>query len=198
MKTINLMTLITLVTVLAYFGSCKKSENEIELPYNYAGGLTLEYRKGFPSFSSSAMLGVNVTKDGMVTFDGGGASSNFDAEDIYYEGAEPVTKVRMVGTLTFHGATGEVKLINEKESILVRVSSSIAGQMTVWAWGGDESGWVQALDIPWTYEDKYSDGTLQYTLVNASGLTGESIKKTLPDMQGTFTYGYTLLLIPFR
>ena len=65
--------------------------------------------------------------------------------------------------------------------------------MTVWGWD-DDLGWVLALDTPFSYADTYSDGQMEFNIDNAV-FGGSSIKKTLPDLEGTFTYGYTLLLV---
>lgn len=194
MKRLEIITLLSLSILTIWFSSCKNSDEEDLLSNSYAGLLTVEYTKGFPAFTSIAKLDVEIQKDGTVTFTGGGDNDSFNAEDIYYEGGKPVTKIKMTGTLTFHGAQGEVMILDSKEYVLISVSSSIDGQMTVWGWD-DDLGWIQVFDLPFDYEDNYSDGNMQFSLLNASSGEGESIKKTLPDIQGTFTYGYKLDLI---
>jgi hypothetical protein len=195
MKYMRIQPAILLLMPIILFCSCDNSENEPQLSNNYTGILSVEYTKGFPSFTSAAKLDVDIRKDGAVTFSGGGDSDEFEAEDILYEDGKPATKIKMTGTLVFNGAQGEVMIADENEYALIKVSSSLYVQMTVWAWDED-LGWMQVIDVPQTQEDKYSDGPLQFSLLAASSLYGQSIKKTLPDVQGTFTYGYNLTLIP--
>jgi hypothetical protein len=102
----------------------------------------------------------------------------------------------MSGSLTFNAADGEVRIDGGEQNVLIRVDSKIDGQMTVWGWD-DDLGWIQVLDIPYTYEDKFSDGPLQFNLLQATNFYGQDISMTLPDLQGTFTYGYNLTLSPF-
>jgi hypothetical protein len=195
MKPFRIIQTTLLLVPLILFYSCNNSENEPELSHNYAGLLSVEYTKGFPAFTSTAKLDVEIRKDGTVTFNGGGDSDEFEAEDILYEDEKPATKIKMTGTLVFNGAQGEVMIADEDEYALIKVSSSLYVQMTVWAWDED-LGWIQVIDLPHTQEDKYSDGPLQFDILAASTLNGQSIKRTLPDIQGTFTYGYNLTLIP--
>lgn len=196
MKPANFFLFIVVAGVLFVSDACKKAENKIELPYNYAGAIYVEYIKGFPAFSARSHIGANVTRDGTVTFDSGGNSSAFDAEDVKYEEGKPVLKLKMTGTLKLHDAAGEVKKTGDAYSILVRVHSTVNGQMMVWGWD-DDMGWINLQEIPFSYEEKYGDGTLEFQLESASSLSGQDIKKTLPDIMGTFTYGYNLTLIPF-
>jgi hypothetical protein len=195
MKSFTIITVIAFCCFALSINSCKKDENNIELSNSYSGLLLVEYTKGFPAFTSTARLGVDIMKDGTVTFSGGGDSDEFEAEDILYEDGKPATKMKMTGTLVFNGAQGEVMIADTIEYVLIKVSSSLYVQMTVWAWD-DELGWMQVIDIPHTQQDKYSDGPLQFGILDASSLNGQSIKRTLPDVQGTFTYGYNLTLIP--
>ena len=188
-------TMMTCIAMMI-FQSCEKSEDTdtIKLSNNYSGFIKVVYERGFPQFSCMAKLDVEIWKDGTVVVTGSGDSDTFDAEDVYYEDGKPVTKVKMSGTLMFYGAQGEVMVDGDNEYALIEVSSSIDGQMTVWAWD-DEMGWIQVLDTPYTYEDKYSDGPFQFNILYAIIGDGHSISQTLPDLQGTFTYGYTLWLI---
>jgi hypothetical protein len=182
-----------LAVFIVFSPGCKKnddSSNDLARPYS--GELSLEYSKGFPQFSVTVKAGITVARDRTVTF-GAGNSQPFDSEDIYYENQKPVTKVRMKGTLTFHEAKGESRLVSGAECILVLAHTSVAGQMTVWAWD-DELGWVQVLDTPYSYEDTYGNGQLQFSLDYAV-LNGSYVKKTVPDLQGNFTYGYLLKLV---
>lgn len=195
MKLFRIVPVIALIILIISFFSCNEDDNSIELSHSYTGVLSVEYTKGFPEFTSSAKLDVDIQKDGTVTFTGGGDSDEFEAEDILYEDGKPATKIKMTGTLVFNGAQGEVMIADDVEYVLIKVSSSLYVQMTVWAWD-DELGWIQMVDLPQTQEDKYSDGPLQFGILAASSLNGQSIKKTLPDIQGTFTYGYNLTLIP--
>jgi hypothetical protein len=129
--------LIVLLSCSFILVSCKKDKDRIELPHMYAGALQIEYTKGFPSFSVKAVTGVIISKNGMVTFDNNGKSNNFDAEDIYYEDGEPVSRFRMTGTLKFISAAGEVKEINEKYNVLVKVNTIVNGTVTICGWDDD-------------------------------------------------------------
>jgi len=191
MQSMRLMILLQLAVLIALFGGCKKKTEDSTPPlsHSYMGALSLEYTKGFPQFSVTVMTDVSISKDRTVTF-GSSDSENFDNEEIKYESGNPVLKIRMSGTLTFHEAKGEYKEISGKAYLLTWVHTSINGQMTVWGWD-DDLGWILALDTPFTYEDKYSDGQMQFS-VDEAVMPGATIKKTLPDLQGTFTYGYTL------
>jgi hypothetical protein len=175
--------------------SCKKDKDKTELPYMYAGAVQVEYSKGFPSFMVKASNGVLIAKDGTVTFDNDGKSNNFDAEDVYYEDGSPVTKFRYSGTLKFVSAAGNVREINNTYYVMVKVHSFINGTAMIWGWD-DDMGWINVQEIPYIYEETFSDGELQFSMDNASGLNGQDIKKTLPDLTGTFTYGYNLTLAP--
>jgi hypothetical protein len=193
MKNLSLPAL--LVSAILIFGvqSCKKNKDDSPQPlaYAYEGQISVEYTKGFPEFSITIPMDVTINKDRTVEF-GNGGSEDFDKEDILYEGTKPVTKIHMTGTVTFQSAKGEYKEINGTEYLWVWVNSSIVGQMTVWGWDKD-LGWMQVIDTPFNYEDLYSDGQMQFKITEAE-LGGASIKKTLPDLQGTFTYGYFLTL----
>ena len=180
--------------IASFFVSCNENGGEEQLSHAYTGVLSLEYTKGFPAYSCTTSLELDIQKDRSMTFTGGGDTRDFEAEDILYEDGKPVTKIRIDGTLVFNGAQGEVRDINNEECAMIRVSSSLYVQMTVWAWD-DELGWIQMLDLPHTQQDNYSDGEMQFTLLNASSANGQDIKSTLPDIQGTFTYGYNLTLI---
>jgi hypothetical protein len=185
--------LFMIALAVMFSAGCKKKDtnNSPALAHAYSGSITLEYSKGFPQFSVSVMTDAAVAKDGKVTF-GPGDSDTYDKEDIYYEGGKPATKIHMSGTLTFHEAKGEYRVISGKEYLLVWVHTSNVGRMTVWAWD-DELGWIQVLDTPYAYEDTYNDGQMQFLLDDAV-ISGALVSKTLPDLQGTFTYGYTLRL----
>jgi hypothetical protein len=179
-----------------FMNSCKEEEKEEILGHTYEGKMAVVYTKGFPSFSTVVRMDISIDKFGTVTFSGGGASDSFDAEDVYYEDGKPATKIKMSGSLTFNAADGEVRIDGGEQNVLIRVDSKIDGQMTVWGWD-DDLGWIQVLDIPYTYEDKFSDGPLQFNLLQATNFYGQDISMTLPDLQGTFTYGYNLTLSPF-
>ena len=180
--------------LLLIVSGCRKENDDTQpqLTHSYAGVLTFEYTKGFPQFSVTIPMNATINKDRSVVF-GNGGSQGFNQEDIHYEGITPLTKILMSGTVTFQSAKGEYHEINGTEYLWVWVNSSIVGQMTVWGWD-DDQGWVMALDTPFSYADTYSDGQMEFHIDNAV-FGGSSIKKTLPDLEGTFTYGYTLLLV---
>lgn len=174
--------------------SCKKGDNN-NLSHSYTGVLSVEYSKGFPDFTAKAKLNVGLDKSGVFTFTGNGDMDEFDEEDILYEDGKPVTKIRMAGTLMFNGAQGDISISGEDEFAMIKVSANLYVQMIVWAWD-DELGWIQMMDELHTQQDQYSDGAMQFNILHASSLNGQDIKSTLPDIQGTFTYGYNLTLIP--
>lgn len=194
MKRFRFITIVLFSALISIFSSCRENENNDVLTRGYTGVLSVEYTKGFPAYTSTAKLNVDIQKDGTVTFSGGGDSDEFEAEDILYDEGKPVTKIKITGTLVFNGAQGEVMIDGDNKYVLIKVSSSLYVQMTVWAWD-DDLGWIQMLDIPHTQEDKYSDGPMQFNILNASSQNGQSIKETVPDIEGTFTYGYNLTLI---
>ena len=191
MKPIRLIIIFHIAILIALGTGCKKKTEDPEppLPYSYGGALSLEYTKGFPQFSVTVMTDVSVSKDRKVTF-GNSNSNSFDKEEIQYENGEPVLKIHMTGTLTLHEAKGEYKEISGTAYLWIWVHTSVNGQMTVWGWD-DDLGWILAMDMPYTYEDEYSDGQMQFS-VDEAVIPGATIKITLPDLQGTFTWGYTL------
>jgi hypothetical protein len=194
MKTIRLLVIIQLAFLTAAIAGCKKKNDNTTplLPHSYSGALSLEYTKGFPQFSVTVTTDVTVSKDRSVTF-GSSDSEAYDKEEIKYENGKPAVKIHVSGTLTFHEGKGEYKEISGIAYLWIWVHTSINGQMTLWGWD-DDLGWVLALDTPYTYEDEYSDGQMQFPVDDAV-LSGASIKKTLPDAEGTFTYGYLLILV---
>ena len=194
MRSISLFLFLLFFSSVFY--SCKEEEEEPILTMNYEGKIAVVYTKDLPAISAVAKLDVSIQKDGTVTFTGQGASQSFDEEGILYDGDKPVTKIRMAGTLTFYDASGTVQEVQETgaTAVLVLTHTVIEGQMTVWAWD-DEMGWIQVLDVPYTYEDEFSDGGLQFDLAQACGPFGEDIATTQPDIYGTFTSGYNLTLV---
>jgi len=194
MKRTHLLLLLVSVVFVAAVTGCKKNKDNTTPPLSnsYAGSISVEYTKGFPQFSVTIPMDVAIAKDRTVTF-GAGGSKDFDEEDTLYDNGKPETRIRMVGTVTFHEAKGEYKEIGGKAYLWVWVHMTIAAQMTVWGWD-DDQGWIQVFDTPFNYEDAYSDGQMQFGIDEAV-LTGASIKQTLPDLQGTFTYGYLLWLV---
>ena len=193
MKNLSLLALFVFSTFIFAVPGCKKKKDDTPQPlaYAYEGQISVEYTKGFPEFSITIPMNVTVHKNRTVEF-GNGGSEDFDEEDILYENSKPVTKIHMTGTVTFQSAKGEYKEISGTEYLWVWVNSTIAGQMTVWGWD-DDLGWLQVVDVPFTHKDEYSDGQMQFKITEAE-TGGASIKKTLPDIQGTFTYGYLLTL----
>ena len=193
MKPLRLIILLQFAVLITIVMGCKKKTEDTEPPLSnsYGGFLSLEYTKGFPQFSVTVMTDVSVSKDRKVTF-GNSDSDSFDKEEIQYENGEPVLKIHMSGTLTFHEAKGEYKEISGTAYLWIWVHTSIAGQMTVWGWD-DDLGWILAMDTPYTYKDEYSDGQMQFSVDDAV-ISGATIKTTLPDLQGTFSYGYTLAM----
>lgn len=192
MKTIKIISGFVILVIIAWTGCKDKKENKPQLPNSYYGTLYAEYTKGFPAFSIIEDMDVYVSKDATVTF-GAGETKSFDKEETSYESGKPVLKIHMKGSMTFHEASGEYFKNSGQEYLLILVHMTIQGQMTVWSWDED-LGWILFLDEPIFYEDTYADGTLQFSIAEAV-MTGDSIMQTIPDYQGTFTYGYKLFLI---
>jgi hypothetical protein len=192
MKTAKIITGLIILLLIIFTGCKKKKEEKPQLSNSYYGTLYVEYTKGFPAFSIIEDMDVYVSKDATVTF-GPGETKSFDKEETSYESGKPVLKIHMKGSMTFHEASGEYFENNGQEYLLILVHMTIQGQMTVWSWDED-LGWILFLDEPIFYEDTYDDGTLQFSIPEAV-MGGDSIKQTIPDYQGTFTYGYTLNLI---
>jgi hypothetical protein len=193
MKNFQLMLLlVSFIFILTETGCKKKKDDSLPpLSNSYGGSIAVEYTKGFPPFSVTVPMDVSIGKDRTITF-GAGGSKNFDEVDTLFTSGKPETKIHMAGTVTFHDAKGEYKEISGTEYLWVWVHSTISGQMTIWAYD-EELGWIQVFDTPFSYEDVYSDGQMEFSIDDAV-MAGASIKKTLPDIQGTFTYGYLLTL----
>ncbi len=195
MKKTTGLTGVFILFIIFCLNSCNNDENEAVLSNYYLGVLSVEYTRGFPQYTATAKLDVDVRQDGTIIFSGGGDSDEIDAEDILYEEGKPVTKIKVTGTLVFNGAQGEAVISGSDELARIRVSSDLFVQMTVWAWD-DDLGWIQMFDMPHTQQDQYSDGDLEFNINTACSSSGHDIKATFPDIQGTFTYGYNLSLVP--
>ena len=194
MKKSLLFPMMSMVFLIIFSSACKKKSEETNVLSNsYKGNMTLEYSRGFPNFSTTVQMTVDVGKDGVMAF-GPGESESFNKEEIKYNQGKPEIKMKMTGSLALHSAKGNYFLDKGVSTLLVWVHSSIVGQMTVWGWDED-LGWIQVLDTPFTYEDIYNDGSMQFKLDDAV-LTGSFIKTSLPDIQDTATYGYALFLTP--
>ena len=197
MKIINYSTIVMICMITAMLYSCKKNEEENNILENkYSGNLTVVYTKSFPEFYSEAKLGVEIAKDGNVTFTGSGNSDSFDSEAIGYELGKPALKVRMTGTLTFNGAEGEILNVGDSNYVMINVNTTINGHITAWGWT-DEKGWMLFLDTDYSHEDEYNDGDLQFNLFDATTPEGLDIMNTFPEYSGPYTYGYNLSLVVF-
>jgi hypothetical protein len=178
--------------------TCKKDkEDEPVLESHYMGSLYFEYSRGFPAFSEKVRMDVDASKTGVVTFSGGG-SKNFDATGIKYDDdGDPALKLQMVGTISLNSASGRAEVIDKKEYLFVMVDSRIQGTMYIWVWDDDKKEWIEppvgGHEFPFDFQDSYSDGEMQFSIVDAV-LNESAIKVSLPDVEGTFTYGYTLTM----
>jgi hypothetical protein len=177
--------------------TCKKDkEDEPVLESHYIGSLFFEYSRDFPDFSEKVRMDVDVSKTGVVTF-GSGGSESFDGTDTLYEDGEPVLKIQVEGTVAFNSASGRAEVIDKKELLFVLVDSRIQGIMYLWVWDDDKQQWIEppvgSHEFPFDYQDSYSDGEMQFSIVDAV-LTESAVKVTLPDIEGTFTYGYVLTM----
>jgi hypothetical protein len=193
----RITTGLAILIMLAGIQGCKK-ESEEDKNQNYAKGytgtLTMEYTRDFPEFDAIIHINVAVSGEGIMT-SGPSVSCLINAEDTFYEGIEPKLRMRLNGSMTLHETQGNTYTLDGTQYMGVLVHSTIQYQETVWFWDDDNQQWVQFIDAPVSYSDEYSDGEFQFNMVNAQ-LGGSEIKATLPDLQGTFTYGYMLFLIP--
>jgi hypothetical protein len=191
--TVNLLFCLAAVLLL----NCKKDDNVPELMNSYGGTLSLEYSRDFPDFSETVTMPIDISKSGDVTF-GSGGSAAFNAEDIQYDGADPVLKIKMEGTLDLQSAEGRCDIINNEELVFIKTISHIWGTMYIWIWDDDLQIWVEPPvgphEIPFDYQDSYSDGEMQFSILDACMDLAE-IKATLSDVHGTWTYGYALSLV---
>lgn len=174
--------------------TCKKDkEEEPILSSNYIGSLYLDYSRDFPEFSNRVRMDVEINKNGVVAF-GSGGSESFNGTDTLYDDGEPVLKIQVEGTITFNSASGRAEVIDNKEFLFVLTDSRIQGTMYLWIWDDDMKQWmeppVSGHEFPFDYKDSYSDGEMQFSIGDAV-MDGSAIKITLPDVEGTFTYGYT-------
>ncbi len=189
--------IISAVSLLVFLPfSCKKEKEENKLSHSYAGILTYEYRRDFPGFSKVLKMDIAVAKNGTVTF-GTGSSGTFSGEDIYYDGGNPAMKLKVEGTIAFISAKGEYQKINNNDCLLIWTNTKIDGTQYLWVWDNDLNDWVvppAAHEVPFEFNDEYSDGQMQFSIDEAT-ISGQSIKATLPDIQGNLTYGYTLNLV---
>jgi hypothetical protein len=176
--------------------TCKK-DNETMFSNSHLGYLTLEYSRDFPEFSEIIKMDVSINKAGDVTF-GSGGSKDFDATAIKYDGGDPVLKLQMKGTVAFNSASGRCEIIDGKELMFVLVDSEVSGTMIIWIWDDENGQWINPPagphEIPFEYQDSYSDGEMQFSITDAI-LDASEIKVTLPDLEGTWTYGYSLGLV---
>jgi hypothetical protein len=179
--------------------TCKKdNDNEPMFSTSHKGYFTFEYSRDFPGFSASVKMDVDINKAGDVTF-GSGGSKDFDATDIKYDdNGDPALKLQVQGTLAFNSASGRCDIIGKEEYMFVLVDSRISGTMFIWIWDDDKKEWIEppvgGHEFPFDFQDTYSDGEMQF-LIDDAVMDEAAIKVTLPDIEGTWTYGYTLGLV---
>lgn len=179
------------------FLTCKK-DSEPMFSNSHKGYFNFEYSRDFPEFSETIKMDVDINKAGDVTF-GSGGSKSFDATAVKYsDDGDPVLKLQMTGTVAFNSASGRCEIIDGKELMFVMVDSEISGTMFIWIWDDENEQWIEPPagphEIPFEYQDSYSDGEMQFSITDAV-LDVSEIKVTLPDLEGTWTYGYTLGLV---
>jgi hypothetical protein len=188
-----LVSVILILPILAGTGCKKKDDNKQVLSNSYAGVITFEYSRGFPSFTAVSTLNVTMGKDGVLT-SGTYEPDSFDEEAIKYEGTKPVMKLHVVGTVTFDAAQGNYALIDGADKLLIYLHSVIEGTMEIYGWD-DDLGFILVTTQDFIYTDEFSDGTWEFDLTDAV-LDGSKIIVTFPDIEGTSTYGYTVMLVP--
>jgi hypothetical protein len=108
---------------------------------------------------------------------------------------DPVTRVKFNGSMTFYEAKGNIFTSNGKQYMSVLVHSTVQYQVTIWSWDKQDQQWIQVFDGPFSYSDTYSNGPMQFSITDAE-LSGSSLVATMPDVEGNFTYGYILTLVP--
>ena len=192
MKRIAFLVLVGLFLMGVAGTGCKKEDDKTVLNNTYAGTITYEYSRGLPDFKATSTLDVYVGKDGLLT-SGTYESGSFDEEGIKYEGTKPVMKLHITGTITLDAAYGNYSLINGEDKMLVYLHSVIDGTMEIYGWD-DEVGFILVLTQDFTYTDEFSDGSWEFSLDDAV-IGGDSLEVTIPDIEGTSTYGYTLWLM---
>jgi hypothetical protein len=187
---------VAILVFLSIFSGCKKKSTEDNVNYakGYQGHILLEYSRDFPSFSAKDFLPVTVNSDGELA-SGSTVSCPIVTEDTLYDGAEPKLRMSLNGSMTFYEAKGSTFTLNGIQYISVLVHSTVQYQVMVWVWIKQTMQWQLELNTPFTYSDTYGNGPMQFSM-NDAQLDGSSIKATLPDLQGNFTYGYTLFLLP--
>jgi len=184
--------MILLIPVFISAG-CNKDEEQPLLDNSYQGSITYEYRRDLPDINALSTLQVTLDRDGNLS-SGGHDAASFDEEGIKYEGTTPVLKLHMTGTIRLESAYGNYAVVNGEEKVLVFLHSIIEGTLEVYGWD-DEIGFFLVTTQDFTYEDEYSDGSFEFSLGD-SQITGSAITITLPDIEGTSTYGYTLRMTP--
>jgi hypothetical protein len=192
MKTFRISFVILLMLVAVVLTACKKEEKPV-LSNSYSGTLTFEYSRGFPDFKAVSTLSVSLGKDGVLT-SGTFTPASFDQEKIKFEATKPVLKIHVAGTVKLDAAKGNYAEIAGADKVLVYIHSIIEGSMQVYGWD-DDLGFILVMNEDFTYEDEYADGTWEFSLDDAV-IMGSTISTTLPDIEGSSTYGYTLFLVP--
>ena len=191
----NYLILVSTALLLAMVAGtgCKKKDDKPVLDNTYVGAIRYEYTRGFPAFTAISTVDVTLGKDGVLT-SGTYESDSFDEEAIKYEGTKPVMKLHVTGTVTLDAAQGNYSLINGTDKVLVYIHSVIEGTMEIYGWD-DDLGFILLSTQDFSYTDEFSDGSWEFSLDDAV-LTGSTISVTLPDIEGSSTYGYTLWLLP--
>ncbi len=191
MNSIRVSVVILLAVAALALNGCKKDKDVLSV--KYSGTLVYTYTRGFPPFTATSTMDVTLGKDGVLT-SGTFTTASFDEEKTKYENLKPVMKIHMAGTVKLDQAKGNYQQINGEDKVLVYIHSLIDASMQVYGWD-DDLGFILVMDEPFTYEDEFSDGTWEFSLDDAV-ITGSTISVTLPDIEGSSTYGYTLWLMP--
>ena len=192
MKTAYLYQTIALVILGMGLSDCKKEDKPV-LSTAYAGTVVYKYTRGFPSFAVTSTLEVILDQDGVLT-SGAYEPDAFDKEQIKYEGNEPVMKIHFQGDITLKQAKGEYKEIDGEGKVLVYLRSVIEGTLDIYAYD-DDLGFILVSTQDFEYIDEFSDGTMEFDLDDAVW-GGSTVQVTVPDIEGTSTYSYTLFLTP--
>jgi hypothetical protein len=192
MKTVYLRSAFALVLPALLLAGCKKEDKTV-LSNAYAGTIVYEYTRGFPSFTALSTINVSLDKNGVLT-SGTYQAASFDEEAVKYNGTEPEMKLHVAGTITRDAAEGNYAEISSADKVLVYIHSTIEGTMDIYGWDKD-LGFYLVTSQDFTYTDDFTDGSWEFSLDDAV-IAGSTISVTLPDIEGSSTYGYTLYLVP--
>lgn len=173
------------VIVLLQLG-CQKDKDEIILTNSYIGTLKLQYSRTFPEFSNIITMDVEVDISGEVTIS--------QPSSVTYDATDSVAgsyKVREEGSITLSSLSGEVKLINNEECLVINVNTLISGSLTTWGWD-DENAWGKPFTLPFVNENPTKNP--HNFIISDAVMSVATIGKSVPAVNSEQTYKWTLFL----